>query len=207
MHLDRTNDSILTELEAEHPMIKMFDENPNSQRNIYNNLARVNYIDPNNVSHFITAYKCTPEKTYFKIRTNPNNPIIVNNILAGRRPGFSIRTRGDFETRSDGVIVAKGLEVITIDYVACPANATSIAMPEMKAINPGEAKEVELQLLPKTGTESIGFESILKEGDKLVYDETATGMESIANMCILIAEENSVADFDKLFFNEMNSFL
>ena len=200
--------SILTDLEAEHPMIKMFDENPNSQRNIYNNLARVNYIDPNNVSHFVTAYKCTPEKTYFKIRTNPNNPIIVNNILAGRRPGFSIRTRGDFETRQDGVIVATGLEVITIDYVACPANATSIAMPEMKAINPGEAKEVELQLLPKTGTESIGFESILNEGDTLIYDESALGMESIANMRIIRkTEETKEETFDKLFFTEMRSFL
>ena len=200
--------SILTELEAEHPMIKMFDENPNSQRNIYNNLARVNYIDTNNVSHFVTAYKCTPEKTYFKIRTNPNNPIIVNNILAGRRPGFSIRTRGDFETRQDGVIVATGLEVITIDYVSNPANATSVAMPEMKAINPGEAKEVELQLLPKTGTESIGFESILNEGDTLIYDESALGMESIANMRIIRkAEETKEETFDKLFFTEMRSFL
>ena len=199
--------SILTELEAEHPMIKMFDENPNSQRNIYNNLARVNYIDPKNVSHYITAYKCTPEKTYFKIRTNPDNPIIVNNILAGRRPGFSIRTRGDFEDQN-GVIVATGLEVITIDYVANPANATSVAIPEMKAITPGDAKEVELQLLPKTGTESIGMESILGEGGRLIYDENSYGMESIANMRIIRpVDETKEQGFDRVFAKEMLSFL
>lgn len=194
--------------EAEHPMIQMYDENPNSQRNIYNNLARVNYVDPNNVSHSIIAYNCTPEKTYFKIRTNPGNPIIVNDILSGKMPAFSIRTRGDFENRDDGVIVATGLEVITIDYVRNPANAASIAVPDMKAISVGDQKELELQLLPKTGTESIGFESILREGDKLIYDETATGLESIGNMRIIRYEEDSKEEsFDKLFFNEMRSFL
>ena len=81
-------------------------------------------------------------------------------------------------------------------------------MPEMKAINPGEAKEVELQLLPKTGTESIGFESILNEGDTLIYDESALGMESIANMRIIRkTEETKEETFDKLFFTEMRSFL
>lgn len=168
-------------------MIKMYDENPNSQKNIYNNLARVNYIDPNNVSHYIVGYKCTPEKTFFKIRTNPENPKIVYSILAGRQPGFSIRTRGDFEER-DGVIVATGLEVITIDYVSNPANVTSVAMPDMKAINPGEAKEVELKLLPKTGTESLGFASFIKDGEKLIYDNSLTGMESIANMRIITVD-------------------
>lgn len=194
-------------MEAEHPMLQMYDENPNSQMNIYNNLMRVNYIDPKNVSHYITAYKCTPEKTYFKIRTNPNNPIIVNNILAGRRPGFSIRTRGDFETRDDGVIVATGLEVITIDFVSNPANFDSIAMPDFKAITPGDASEVELQLLPKTGTESIGFENVLQPGDKLIYDKSSVGLESISNMRIVREVPNKEVSFDKCFFNEMKSFL
>lgn len=185
----------------------MYDENPNSQRNIYNNLARVNYIDPRNVTHYITAYKCTPERTYFKIRTNPENPKIVNSILAGRRPAFSIRTRGDFEDQN-GTIVATGLEVITIDYVSCPANATSVAMPEIKAIDPANAKEVELTLMPKTGTESIAMESFMNEGDKLIFDENSTGFESIANMRIIRAVKDSdERDFDKTFEIAMRSFL
>lgn len=170
-------------------MIKMYDEDPNSQRNIYNNLARVNYIDPNNVSHYIVGYKCTPEKTYFKIRTNPENPKIVYSILAGRQPGFSIRTRGDFENQN-GVIVAKGLEVITIDYVSNPANITSVARPEMKAISPADAKEVELTLLPKTGTESIGFESVLDKNETLIYDSSLTGLESMMNMRIITPDSS-----------------
>lgn len=185
----------------------MYDENPNSQRNIYNNLARVNYIDPNNVTHYIVAYKCTPERTYFKIRTNPENPKIVYSILAGRRPAFSIRTRGDFENREDGVIVATGLEVITIDYVSCPANATSVAMPEIKAIDPANAKEVELTLMPKTGTESIAMESFMKEGDKLLFDDSLTGLESIANMRIIRPVRETEGNFDKTFEIAMRSFL
>lgn len=179
-------------------MIKMYDEDPNSQRNIYNNLARVNYIDPNNVSHYIVGYKCTPEKTYFKIRTNPENPKIVFSILAGRQPGFSIRTRGDF-VDENGVTVARGLEVITIDYVSNPANVTSVARPEIRAINPSDAKEVELTLLPKTGTESIGLSNFLNEGDKLVYDKNSIGIESISNMRIISADTKSEASFDKAF--------
>lgn len=196
---------ILTELEAEHPMIKMYDEDPNTQKNIYNNLARVNYIDPNNVSHYIVGYKCTPEKTYFKIRTNPANPMIVFAILAGRQPGFSIRTRGDF-VNENGVTVAKGLEVITIDYVSNPANVTSVARPEIKAINPADASEVELTLLAKTGTESIGLNNFVKEGEKLVYDKTSIGIESISNMRIISTDTKPSISFDKAFEMALRTF-
>lgn len=186
-------------------MIKMYDEDPNSQKNIYNNLARVNRIEPNNVSHYVVGYKCTPEKSYLKIRTNPDNPIIINSIIAGRRPGFSIRTKGDFQPGENGTMVASGLEFITIDYVSNPANVTSVAIPEMKAVNPLEGKEVELELLPKTGTES--FASNLKPGEKLMYDPNLTGMESLANMYIVTpVEEDKTLDFNKSFELALHSF-
>lgn len=196
--------------EAEHPMIKMYSEDSSSQANIYNNLARVCRIEPKNVSHYIVGYKCTPERTYFKIRTSTDNRIIVNNILVGRLPGFSIRTRGDFaEPNADGVVVATGIEVITIDYVANPANATSVARPTITAVDPVSAKELTMKLLPKTGTESLGFESVLSDGSKLLYDPSITGVTSIANMIIRRpnTQPNKELSFESIFDREMRSFL
>lgn len=195
--------------EAEHPMIKMYSEDPNAQLNIYNNLARVCRIEPSNRSHFVTAYKCTPEKTYFEIKTNPDNPIIVNDILAGKKPAFSIRTRGDFETREDGITVATSLEVIGIDYVGNPANATSVAFPTFKAFDGLTGKEeLEMNLLPKTGTESVGMENVIPEGAKVYYDPNLSGLDAIANLIIVKDEpKKTKVGFESAFSIACNSFL
>lgn len=190
-------------------MIQMYSENPNAQVNIYNNLARVCRIDPDNRSHFITAYKCTPERTYFEIKTNPANPVIVNDILAGKRPAFSIRTRGDFETREDGVTVATSLEVLTIDYVSNPANATSVTYPTIRAFDGVSGKEeLKFDLLPKTGTESIGLESMIPDGAKVYYDPELNGLDAIANMIIVKKEKpKSKISFESAIALECYSFL
>lgn len=194
-------------MEAEHPLIKMYCENPNSQMNVYNNLMVVNRIDPKNVSHYIVGHKCTEEKSYLKIRTNPDNPTIINAILAGRKPAFSIRVRADFQEQADGTRIANKIDFITADFVANPANATAFSMPAMKAIDPCNQKEVDLTLIQKTGTESVS--ELLKEflGDegKIFYDTNSTGFESIMNMRIV--KPSKEKDFEKLFALESYSFL
>lgn len=193
-------------------MIKMHSENGDSQMNIYNNLARVCRIDPNNISHYVVGYKCTPDKTYFKIRTNPGNPVIFNAILAGRKPGFSIRTRGDFENRNDGVVVATSLEVIGIDWVSNPANFSSVligtGLNVVDQLNPKE--EVLLNLLPKIGTESVAMEAYLSDGDKLMYDPELNPVAQIANMKIVKKGEikkGRKVSFESTFTKECLSFL
>lgn len=165
----------------------MYDKDPNSQMNLVNTMGRVCRIEPTNISHYVTAYKVTPEKTYFEIKTNPANPIIVNAILAGKRPAFSIRTRGDFSTRDDGVIVANKLEVLTIDYVGNPANSSSVSFPTIKAFDcvDGNKKDLELNLLPKTGTESFGMESAIPKDCKLMYDDSLDPIDALGNMLVV----------------------
>lgn len=195
--------------EAEHPFIKLWTEKPDSPMNIMNNLQLITRIDKKNVTHYVTAYKNTPEKTYFKIKTNIDNPVICRDILNGKKPAFSIRTRGDFQTNADGITVPTALEVITIDYVTNPANATSVAFPEMKVVTPGKAEIIELQLLPKTGTESVGLglESFIEDGYQLAYNKEAeTAIEAITSMCILKPAKPK-ADFSKEFALQCKSFL
>lgn len=173
--------------EGEHPKIKMYSDNMNSEQSVFNNMSRIARIESNDATHYIIAYKCTPQKTYFKIRTSLKNLAIVKDILAGRRPCFSIRCVGDFCPREDGIVVATRLQLVTIDYVANPANATSYAEPTMKYIDTIDQTPVELQLLQRTGTESEEMVLNWIGNRKLVVDKNLSAMESL--FCMNVLEE------------------
>ena len=173
--------------EAEHPMLQMYSENPDSYMNTYNNIMRVTRNERNNCTHWIIGYKCTPEASYLKIRTNPQNPIIVSDILAKKIPAFSIRTKGDFDN-VNGIQVATNLTFIGADYVANPAFSEALALPDVKFIDPLAMKEFDMNLISSSGmameSEDNPFSGHVQAGDKVFYNEKLAPAERLANMII-----------------------
>lgn len=173
--------------EAEHPMLQMYSEREDSFMNTYNNVMRVTRNERNNCTHWIVGYKCTPEKTYLKVRTNPQNPIIVSDLLAKKIPAFSIRTKGDFNFEN-GVQVATNLTFLGADYVANPAFSEALALPEVKFIDPLAMKEFDMSLVSGNGmaaeSEDNPFGGHVQDGDKVYYDESLAPAERLANMII-----------------------
>lgn len=192
--------------EAEHPMLKMCSENPESAMSQYNNVMRVNRTErTNNCTHWVVGYKCTPEVSYLKIRTNPENPVIVNDLLAKKIPAFSIRTTGDFDMQN-GVQVARTLKFITCDYVGNPANAEALAIPDVKYIDPLNMKELDMMITSDKGSmmaaesEDNPFFGIMKPGDKLLYSDKVDARTALSHMIIRrpVREEKSFDDEFKM---------
>lgn len=198
--------------EGEHPSIIQYSDDPKSQMNLYNNMRRVCEIDPDNTTHFITAYVTTPERTYLEIKTNPKNPLIITDMIAGKKPAFSIRTKGDFaEPDENGYIHAIRIDVITADYVKNPANGSSIALPEMQFIDPINAQVATLTLQPSSlGLENTDFlndiRDTLGEGAELIYDASKTGMEALSLMEVKTSKKDKLG-FEKSFDLASCSFL
>lgn len=198
-------------MEAEHPMLQMYSENENSTMNTYNNIMRVTRNERNNCTHWIVGYKCTPEKSYIKVRTNPQNPIIVSDILAKKIPAFSIRTKGDFDF-IDGVQVATNLTFIGMDYVANPAFSEALAMPEVKFIDPLAMKEFDMNLISGNGmameSEDNPFGGHIQDGDKVFFNEKLAPAERLANMVIRRpVKEEKKRSFEEEFDLLSKSFL
>ena len=198
-------------MEAEHPMLQMYSENENSTMNTYNNIMRVTRNERNNCTHWIVGYKCTPEKSYIKVRTNPQNPIIVSDILAKKIPAFSIRTKGDFDF-IDGVQVATNLTFIGMDYVANPAFSEALAMPEVKFIDPLAMKEFDMNLISSNGmameSEDNPFGGHIQEGDRIFFDDKLAPAERLSNMVIRRpVKEEKKRSFEEEFDLLSKSFL
>lgn len=192
-------------------MLKMYSENGESMMNQYNNVMRVTRNERTNCTHWIVGYKCTPEASYLKVRTNPENPVIVSDILAKKIPAFSIRTKGDFDIMN-GVQVAKNLTFIGADYVANPAFSEALALPEVKFIDPLAMKEFDMSLVNRSGmgmeSEDNPFGGYVQEGDKVYYNDKLDAATSLANMIIRrpIKEEKK-RSFDEEFDLLSKSFL
>lgn len=189
----------------EHPVLKMDSDNPDSNMNMWNTMQAVVNVDPMKRTHWITAYKVTPEATYLKVRTDPKNPVIVSDILAKKIPAFSIRTKGDF-TMKDGAQVATRLDFICADYVSNPASASAVAMPQMKYVDPLNMKEFNMELVQRSGNamaaESVNnvFGDYIQEGDKLLYNEGLETAQMISNMIIRRPiKEKQKESFEKHF--------
>lgn len=204
--------------EAEHPILRMYSESEESQMTIFNNLQRVLHTIRDNVSHNIVAHKWTPEATYMKIRTNPGNPVIVQDILAGKRPSFSIRTKADFSGgpwtepdtgRTITALIANNLTILALDYVANPADVAATASADtFKYIDPLNMKEFDMALMEK-GTMGMESDNVLldsiKPGDKLLFSDKLSPADSLS--CMIIKRKTnkpSKEEFTKAFKSSQN---
>lgn len=169
--------------EHEHPEIKV-DPKLSKEENMEKIAQRLLRIDPKNQSHYIFGTKTENGKTFFGIRTNPSNPIIVNDMAIGKIPTFSIRTLGDFPL-INGVNVGQNLIVITTDYVYNPANANSrVTSSNLKFVDAINATEVKLDLTTKVGNESVDIFK-LADNERLVV-----GIESDNTITLNIITES-----------------
>lgn len=177
--------------ECEHPSI-YFDPKLSKEENMGKIADRLLRFDQKNVSHYVVDTKTEGGKTYFLIRTNPSNPVIVRDISLGKVPTFSIRTLGDFPL-INGVNVAKNLLVISTDYVYLPANADSKPVASnMKFIDPVNATEVNIELHAKVGNESIELFKI-GANEKLIV-----GLENDNSFTLNIVTEENIMTLDSL---------
>lgn len=195
--------------EGEHPELKVPENEANTQATIRENMQRIVRIDPKNKTHYIIGWHTEGDNMIFTIKTSLDNRQIVNDLLNGHAPTFSIRTTGQFEPENDHV-VAKALKFITIDYVMNPANATSKAKPDMiiKHISP-EVKEQKIQMmttLAPTGTESFeAFESIMPKDSELFIDPTMAMEDIMQN--IIIKKKTKSFDLKSHMRNMNKSFM
>lgn len=177
--------------EVEHPRLKPMSNDPRKNIEInMDNMTRLCRIEKDNVSHYITGFKVVGQNVYFKIKTSLRNRTIVQDILNGRIPCFSIRTTCEFQYEN-GVNVAKRIKFITIDYVANPANITSYALPDFRALSAVDSsKVIDFQVLPRTGTESEDVERSMgvPKGYKLAIP-SIEGVENVLG-CMLLQPIN-----------------
>jgi len=140
--------------ETAHPEI----EPGNDETTHIKNMKRVVRTEQSNAPHMIVGYRFEGDKTYFKIRTSLNNRTMVNDILNGRIPTFSIRTVCSFVPEGQG-LVATNVKFITLDYVDNPASfGDPSALPEIEFIKPEDGKVINLKLTNEVAKAS-GFES------------------------------------------------
>lgn len=174
-------------MEVEHPRLKPMSNDPRKNIEInMDNMTRLCRIEKDNASHAITGFKVVGQCVYFKIKTSLRNRTIVQDILNGRIPCFSIRTTCEF-MYENGINVAKHIKFITIDYVANPANVTSYALPDFRALSATDSsKVIDFQVLPRTGTESEDIEKSMgvPKGYKLAIP-SIEGVENTLGCMIL----------------------
>lgn len=170
-------------MEAEHPLLKVVSSQDN-EANMFNNMNRMNIVPTGLVTHRIIGYRQANNKTYFTIKTSTNNKAIVENLLNGNAPGFSIRTKCTFsQPDENGHRTASNIEVIGIDYVANPANFESAKTSgSIKFIDTMNLKHVDLEMIKshyetmqKLGTESVGIslESLSSGNSEVLYDPSS----------------------------------
>jgi len=182
---------------AEHPQIKANErakpgEAP-SQNEIQNIISDITYIDPFKVTHYIVGYKCFEDRTIFKIRTALKNLTIVNDILSGKIPAFSIRTHGLFvpDNAFGGCHKAAKINFVTIDYVGNQADVRAIAEPQMDIVDVVSGEKMRLQVDSRIGNENdMVIDNFYKKNDIWVRKST-TAMESAFNHGVQISVKAS----------------
>lgn len=158
-------------MEKEHPCLKNPTNDPSKNMEIQmDNMKRLVTIDKDRTTHTITGFCVQGDRVYLKIKTSLSDRTIVQDMLNGMIPCFSIRTTCEF-MHENGFDVAKRIKFVTIDYVRNPANVTSYALPDMKYTSAIDSKIIDFKLLPRTGTESeeVSMESFLglQDGERL----------------------------------------
>lgn len=95
-------------------------------------LVRFEYVDMNNITHYITKIWKTGQKYYCTIVTKAmnDNPIVLD-ILQGRVPAFSIRGLIHGHREGDTLVVDK-YQFVSLDYVSVQANLGSSSILDMK---------------------------------------------------------------------------
>ncbi|MGL5718127.1 MAG: hypothetical protein ACRCX2_34300 [Paraclostridium sp.] len=89
------------------------------------NIKRYGHTDMNNISHYITKLYWVEDKLWCTIRTSIKNRIIVENIINGMMPSFSIRGTIQGAYDNAGNVIIKAYNFVSIDYVNIPANDNS----------------------------------------------------------------------------------
>jgi len=167
--------------EVEHPRIaKGTDEVTNLE-----NMSRILYKDANSRTHLITGYEVEGAKIYFRVRTSIENKMMVNDILNGRIPSFSIRTICQF-VPENGVMVARTIKFVTLDYVDNPASeGDPVAQPDIQKVDVAGGKIIDLKLMQKaSGFESVETDFGITQNEEIVD----VGIENV----LVVREKKSV---------------
>lgn len=143
---------------------------PEARVALMNKLNRLCQIDYKSSPHFVCGFEVDGDDLILIIKTSINNKQIVNDILNGRCPTFSIRTIAKFMPNVNGFLEANNLKFITTDYVWNPAVVDSRAKEDVKLKFNYKPEIIDLKLMhQKTGTESDEetvryLESLVPEG-------------------------------------------
>lgn len=139
--------------EANHPYQKEKD------------LKRWEFVDMNNITHFIMKTWFNGEKLMARIRTSLDNRKIVKNMLAGIMPAFSIRGLMQIHMEGD-VQVADRFYFISLDYVDVQSNLGSTAIhsfDSLKVMSVNDMNNTDVDALPKASGEAAEFFHIDKD--------------------------------------------
>lgn len=163
---------------------------PEARMALMNKLNRLCHIDYRNSPHFLCGFEIEGDELILTIKTSINNKQIINDILNGRMPTFSIRTIAKFMPNTAGYMEAHQLKFITTDYVWNPAVVDSRAREDVKLKFSYKPEIIDLKLLSqKTGTEADEstveyLKSLIPEGYDLgVLPEL--GAESLNYMTLI----------------------
>lgn len=180
--------------------------------NKYNSFLRVEHVESSNAVHSIIGFRQDETKTYFTIKTSTSNLTIINNLLNGVLPAFSIRTRAMFKPGPGGCEEATSIKIISIDYVRNPSNAGSTLIgSKVNIIDPINFKAIEMPIISTTGfipaNESIDMD-FLDNGDEiLVNPEAKTVAEQLYRFAVRKKKENKEKVSFESVMNGMKGFL
>ncbi len=183
---------------------------PDARMALMNKLNRLCHIDYRNSPHFLCGFEIDGDELILTIKTSINNKQIVNDILNGRMPTFSIRTIAKFMPNTAGYMEAHQLKFITTDYVWNPAVVDSRAREDVKLKFNYKPEIIDLKLLSqKTGTEADEstveyLKSLIPEGYDLgiVPD---LGVESLNYMTLVPKETVKPVSFKESYSKSRRS--
>ena len=178
--------------------------------NKYNSFLRVEHVESSNSVHSIIGFRQDENKTYFTIKTSTSNLTIVNNLLNGILPAFSIRTRAMFKPGPGGCEEATTIKIISIDYVRNPSNAGSTLIgSKVTMIDPINFKAIEMPIVSTTGfipaNESVEMDFVQNGDEILVNPEAKTVAEQLYRFAVKRKKETKVS-FESVM-NDMKGFL
>lgn len=176
-------------LEGEHPLLQIV-SSQDDQANQFNMFNRIEHVPGDNSTHSIIGWRQDDERTYFTIKTSTRNTTIVENLLNGILPAFSIRTRCQFKPHPDGGEEATQIRIISIDQVRNPSNKGSVPVSnKITYVDPINFKAIDMSLVsfktftPNVATESVGLDFI-QDGDEILLDPSLEGVDQLSRFAI-----------------------
>lgn len=182
----------LTQLELDHPRIKMYSDNEKSKMNFENNMDKIRNVDVKNVVWYVVAHKLEKGISYFKFRTSLTNRKVVLDMLNGKAPSGSLRVTGKFsQDPQTGIWRGENIKMITIDYVENPGfKMATLFQGAIDLIKSGTST---LKKIVFTNNQSksntYAFESLSKD-DEFVKDIGASEMYQ-GNSAYIILKDKS----------------